>query len=398
MNRKIKVLFITRWYPNRYDPMPGLFIQRLAEALTPWCDLAVVCVFPDTECSQKNEVDFKIENEVRVLRIYLRKKSGKPRTLQTFFDLVRYYRLFLKAVKSIKAFQPDIIHGHIMTRAGFVTWKLSRRMKIPFVISEHWSRYFPNNNTYQGWLRKYFTRLIIGKAAAVIAVSEPLMDAMKKHRLLNPNYRLLPNIVDTTCFRPGAPPVRKSPKTVIHISCFDDRSKNISGFLEGVKKVRERRQDFRCLVVGDGPDRVRLKDFSESLNLREPDVVFTGLLTGEDLASVLRNSDLSVVTSHYETFGTVVIESLASGVPVLSTRVGIACEVITEENGLLVDTSDPEAFADALDGMLDRCRSFYKEKVAASVGRRFTPEVVGNMLVEIYQGLIDFNPSTSNPL
>ena len=378
--------------------MPGLFIQRLAEALTPWCDLAVVCVFPDTECSQKNEVDFKIENEVRVLRIYLRKKSGKPRTLQTFFDFVRYYRLFLKAVKSIKAFRPDLIHGHIMTRAGFVTWKLSRRMKIPFVISEHWSRYFPNNNTYHGWLRKYFTRLIIGKAAAVIAVSEPLMDAMKKHRLLNPNYRLLPNIVDTTCFRPGAPPVRESPKTVIHISCFDDRSKNISGFLEGVKKVRERRQDFRCLVVGDGPDRVRLKDFSESLNLREPDVVFTGLLTGEDLASILRNSDLSVVTSHYETFGTVVIESLASGVPVLSTRVGIACEVITEENGLLVDASDPEAFADALDGMLDRCRSFDKEKIAASVGRRFTPEVVGNMLVEIYQGLIDYNPSTSNPL
>lgn len=378
--------------------MPGLFIQRLAEALTPWCDLAVVCVFPDTECSQKNEVDFKIENEARVLRIYLRKNSGKPRTLQTFFDLVRYYRLFLKAVKSIKAFQPDLIHGHIMTRAGFVTWKLSRRIKIPFVISEHWSRYFPNNNTYHGWLRKYFTRLIIGKAAAVIAVSEPLMDAMKKHRLLNPNYRILPNIVDTTCFRPGAPPVRESPKTVIHISCFDDRSKNISGFLEGVKKVRERRQDFRCLVVGDGPDWVRLKDFSESLNLREPDVVFTGLLTGEDLASILRNSDLSVVTSHYETFGTVVIESLASGVPVLSTRVGIACEVITEENGLLVDTSDPEAFADALDGMLDRCRSFDKEKVAASVGRRFTPEVVGNMLAEIYQGLIDFNPSTSNPL
>ncbi len=378
--------------------MPGLFIQRLAEALTPWCDLAVVCVFPDTECSQKNEVDFKIENEVRVLRIYLRKKSGKPRTLQTFFDFVRYYRLFLKAVKSIKAFRPDLIHGHIMTRAGFVTWKLSRRMKIPFVISEHWSRYFPNNNTYHGWLRKYFTRLIIGKAAAVIAVSEPLMDAMKKHRLLNPNYRLLPNIVDTTCFRPGAPPVRESPKTVIHISCFDDRSKNISGFLEGVKKVRERRQDFRCLVVGDGPDRVRLKDFSESLNLREPDVVFTGLLTGEDLASILRNSDLSVVTSHYETFGTVVIESLASGVPVLSTRVGIACEVITEENGLLVDASDPEAFADALDGMLDRCRSFDKEKIAASVGRRFTPEVVGNMLVEIYQGLIGYNPSTSNPL
>lgn len=378
--------------------MPGLFIQRLAEALTPWCDLAVVCVFPDTECSQKNEVDFKIENEVRVLRIYLRKKSGKPRTLQTFFDLVRYYRLFLKAVKSIKAFQPDLIHGHIMTRAGFVTWKLSRRMKIPFVISEHWSRYFSNNNTYHGWLRKYFTRLIIGKAAAVIAVSEPLMDAMKKHRLLNPNYRILPNIVDSTCFRPGAPPVRESPKTVIHISCFDDRSKNISGFLEGVKKVRERRQDFRCLVVGDGPDRVRLKDFSESLNLREPDVVFTGSMTGEDLASILRNSDLSVVTSHYETFGTVVIESLASGVPVLSTRVGIACEVITEENGLLVDTSDPEAFADALDGMLDRCRSFDKEKVAASVGRRFTPEVVGNMLVEIYQGLIDYNPSTSYPL
>jgi len=398
MNRKIKVLFITRWYPNRYDPMPGLFIQRLAEALTPWCDLAVVCVFPDPEGLQKKEVDFKIENEVRVLRIYYRVRAGKTSMLQTFVDLIRYYRLYLKAGTSINTFHPDLIHGHIMTRAGFVTWRLSRRMKIPYVISEHWSRYFPENNTYHGWLRKYFTRLIIRNAAAVITVSEPLMHAMKKHRLINPNHRILPNIVDTACFKPGTPPEKESLKTVIHISCFDDRSKNISGFLEAIKIVRNRRQDFRCLLVGDGPDQVALKDFSESLGLQDPELVFTGLLTGEDLASVLRNSDFSVVTSHYETFGTVVIESLASGVPVLSTRVGIACEVITEENGLLIDTSDPEAFADALDGMLDRCRSFDKEKVAASVGRRFTPEVVGNMLVEIYQGLIDYNPSTSNPL
>lgn len=374
--------------------MPGLFIQRLAEALTPWCDVAVVCVFPDPEGLQKKEVDFKIENEVRVLRIYYRVKTGKSSMLQTFGDLVHYYHLYLKAVKSINAFHPDLIHGHIMTRAGFVSWRLSRRMKIPYVISEHWSRYFPENNTYHGWLRKYFTRLIIRDAAAVITVSESLMHAMKKHRLINPNYRILPNIVDTACFKPGTPPVKESLKTVIHISCFDDRSKNISGFLEAIKKVRNRRQDFRCLLVGDGPDRVALKDFSDSLGLQAPDVVFTGLLTGEDLAALLRNADFSVVTSNYETFGTVVIESLASGVPVLSTRVGIAGDVITKENGMLVDRSDPDTFADALSRMLDCCRAFDKDKVAASLGERFTPEIVSSKLVSIYQGLIGQNLST----
>ncbi len=396
MSRKIKVLFVTRWYPDSYDPMPGLFIQRLATALTPWCDVVVVCVYPDPEGKRKNtEVDFYIENEVRVLRIYFRVSGEKAGALQKSLAFVNYYRVFRRALKSISGFQPDIIHGHIMTRVGVVAWRLSRQLKIPFVISEHWSRYFPENNTYQGLFRKFISRLVIRNASAVIAVSEPLMEAMKRHRLRNPNYQIIPNIVDTSCFKPALNPSGNAMLTVIHISCFDDRSKNISRFLEVVKKVREHRDDFRCLLVGEGPDLEALINYATTLGLHEPEVVFTGLLTGEKLETTLRNADLSVVMSNYETFGTVIIESLASGVPVLSTKVGIAGSVITAENGLVVDSSETGAFAEALTQMLDRCRNYDRAMVAASLGERFSPRMVGQAIVSIYKSLIPNHPSIS---
>lgn len=389
MERKIRVLFLPKWYPHRYDPMPGLFICRQAEAITPFCDVAVIYVHPDPDCPNQYEAEFSEENQVRVLRVYYKTKGGNPGFFGKAINLWRFYRANLKAIHSIRQFEPDLIHAHVLTRMGLIGWKVSRRQHIPLVISEHWSRYFPANNSYQGWLRKLLTTFVAKRAGAMVAVSAELRDAMKRCNLVNPEFYVIPNVVDTAIFQPVYTIQDDHVKTIVHISCFEDKSKNISGFLRSVKALSLLRQDFRCMMVGEGPEWMAMMEYAGHLELYDSVVFFTGVKSGEELAGILGGADFSVLSSRYETFGTVVIESLACGVPVVATSVGVAAAIINEDNGLLVPPGDEPAMTTALNIMVDRCRAYDRRLIRSAVEGKYDPESVGTRLLEVYRKVLN---------
>jgi glycosyltransferase involved in cell wall biosynthesis len=388
MEHRIRVLYLPKWYPNRYDPMPGLFIQRQAEALTPYCDVAVIYVHPDPHCPNKVEVEFSEEKEVRVLRVYYKVKGDTDSLMGKALNFWHFYQAHRKAWHSIREFNPDLVHTHILTRIGFIGWRISRERKIPLIISEHWSRYFPENNTYGGWFRKKLTSFVVKKAAAVVAVSEPLRRAMQQCGLNNPNYRIIPNVVDTAELMVTTAGQKTASKTVVHISCFDDKSKNISGFLRSLKELSLLRQDFTCLMIGDGPDLAEMKEFAGFLRIPLSMVQFAGVKTGSEFAELLSGADFSVLSSRYETFGTVVIESLACGVPIVATSTGVASEVINKSNGLLVKPGDEKAMTDALFQMMDLCREFDKTLIRHSLADKYSKESVGKELLALYQDVL----------
>jgi len=385
MKPKLKVLFLPRWYPNRNDPMPGLFIQRQAEALTRYCDVAVIYVHPEPDCPNKYEVEFSEENEVRALRVYYRSSTKGFSFLRNLLKVYRFYRANFKALKSIRQFNPDLVHAHVLTRMGIIAYRISRRWKKPFLISDHWSRYFPENDSYKGIARRWMTRLVVRKANAVIVVSEMLQKSMQNWKLWNTNYFIIPNVVETEKFI--LPPKKeiRSIKRIIHVSCFEDKSKNISGFLRAVKSLFDRRNDFECLVVGDGPDYNQLLEYRNILGIPETMVVFTGLKTGKSLVEAYQSSDFLVLSSHYETFGTVIVEGMSCGLPVIATHTGIAPEIITVENGLIVPPRDEIALTDAMDLMMSKIDTYDGQKVRATVLNRFTKEIIADSLYKLYQ-------------
>ncbi len=368
--------------------MPGLFIQRQAEALAEHCDVAVIYVHPDPDCPSELESDFCNERGVRVLRIYYRAGQHPSSLFFRLRDLWNFRRVHLKAFRSISGFEPDVIHAHILTRMGVIGWLAARKKRVPLVISEHWSRYLPGNGTYTGWLRKRITAFVTSRASALTAVSGLLRTAMQRCGIDHPLFAVIPNVVDTS--HPGilACPAATASKTIVHISCFDDRSKNISGFLRSLSALSEKRSDFSCLLVGDGPDLDAMKDYAGSLGLAEPAVRFTGLQTGPELEEVLGSADFTVLSSRFETFGTVVIESLARGIPVVATTVGVADEEINEENGIRVPPGDDEAMTGALDRMLDRCRSYNREAIRNGIGDKFSAPVVARQLLGLYETVL----------
>src|SRR5690606_28344692 len=136
-------------------------------------------------------------------RVYFRSPSFTFLGIESLIKAYRYYRAQHKAYTYYieKYNTPDIVHVHVLTRSALLALYLWKFKKIPYLISEHWSGYFPQNGAYKGFLKKAFTKYVIKNTKAVSTVSEYLAKAMKKHGL-NSHYEIIPNVVATSIFKP----------------------------------------------------------------------------------------------------------------------------------------------------------------------------------------------------
>jgi glycosyltransferase involved in cell wall biosynthesis len=370
--------------------MPGLFIQKQAEAVSAYCDVAVLYVHADEQAANRYEIDFAEENGIRVVRVYYREPQIP--VLSGFLKMVRFFRAHKLGFTMLRSFQPDLLHVHVLTREGIVALANKVLKGTPYVITEHWSRYLPASNTYHGGLRKMVTRKVVKSSAAMIAVSETLKTAMLKFRLKNPTFMVVPNPVETSLFTIGEQTEGSNIKRFIHISCFEDRPKNISGFLNAVKNLSEKRHDFTCFLIGDGPEFSQWKSRADDLGLLGKIVFFTGLKRQKELVKEIQAADFMVLSSNYETFGTVVIECLSCGIPVVATNVGIVPEVINETNGIIIPSGDDKALENAISEMLDQYGSYDPQTIRNTVLAKFDNETIAKQLLEIYQQSIIPNP------
>ncbi len=275
----------------------------------------------------------------------------------------------------------DLIHVHILTRLGVIAWMQKLLHKTPYIITEHWSRYLPGND-FNGFLRKFFTKIIVRNAKSVTTVTENLANAMKAHGLKNDNYVTLPNVVNLDMFHISEK--SNNPCKIIHISCFEDKSKNISGLLESLKIVDEKGIDFQCTLIGEGMDFEMMKQKAESLQLINK-VSFTGLLEGQALADELASGDFLVLSSNYENMPVVILEALASGLPVVSTNVGGIKEMIDDTKGILVEPRNQEALAEAIIKMIETYKNYDANYLRNSVIEKYGYESVGRFLDKMYK-------------
>ena len=341
MNKDRKhIVFLARWYPHRYDPMFGLFVQRHAEAAALFNDITVIYCHAcerqqDNKTTRQQAKKFEIvrtnENNVDTIRVYYKKPKNKIQSL------IRFYRANMMALKigRDKSRPYDLIHVHVLTRLGVIAWIQKLLHKTPYIITEHWSRYLPGND-FSGFFRKLLTKVVVRNAKCVTAVTEYLANAMKKHGLKNDNFVILPNVINIDMFHISEK--NNNPCKIIHISCFEEKSKNISGLLESLRIVKDKDIDFRCVLIGDGIDFEMTKEKAQDLQLLDK-VTFTGVLEGDVLADELSSGDFFVLSSNYETMSIVVIEALASGLPVVSTDVA-GVKGIIENKGIIVHLPD----------------------------------------------------------
>ena len=381
-----KILFLARWYPDRYDPMTGLFIKRHAEVAAGCADVAVLYLRSAPDKPFGFLIEQKIENGVLTNEVYFGTKNCLPLFIAKVVSGFMFLAAFVKGYRFILETwgRPDIIHVNVLTRLGVFALWLRWFRGIKFVVTEHWSRYLPVTGTYKGVFRKLITKLVVRQASAISTVSENLAKAMRSHGLFNTHYMVLPNVVDTEVYVPLPSKMHNEKKRFIHISCFEDRSKNISGLLRTISKLALLRNDFECIMVGEGIDLEKMKDLAADLGLNDTLVRFTGLLENENLVDAYQNADFMVMFSNYENMPVVISESLSCGIPVLATSVGGIPEYINRDNGRLVAAGDETALLEALSFMLDHYDTFDKKAIRQNSIRYFSKPAVAEKLQELY--------------
>lgn len=369
------IVFLARWYPHKYDPMFGLFVQRHAEAAALYNSVSVVYVHADASAKDTFDIERSMERGVDTIRIYY-KKANK---------LLSVWRFFKACQKGLQlAGKADLIHVHVLTRMGLIALREKRKNGTPYLITEHWSRYLPGN-AYSGWLRKKLTRTVVREAAMVTTVNANLSQAMKSHGLENERWALLQNVVDSNLFKPQ--PHQNAIPKIVHVSCFEDKSKNISGLLQALYKLKTKGIAYQAVLIGDGIDYERMRRKADELHLNDI-VRFTGVLEGQDLVNELATGDFFVLSSNYETASIVIIEALMCGVPVVSTQVGCAPEVINASNGILVPTQNVEALTEAMEKMCERYTQYSSDLLRKAVVDQYGYEKIGQLLTRWYQDII----------
>jgi glycosyltransferase involved in cell wall biosynthesis len=248
---------------------------------------------------------------------------------------------------------------------------MSATFSIPYVLTEHFTG-FQRDEIFP-W-RWPLIETGFQQASAIAAVSTPLKETIISHNLAKPSEVVVsPNLVHTSLFtlppngRPEPPPFQ-----FVTIANLSPR-KNISGLLDAFAEAFEKSSRVSLTIVGDGPERKTLEAQTRQLGIA-PQISFLGSLGREAVRDALRNAHAFVLPSHQETFGVVVIEAMATGLPVVATRCGGPEDIVTEETGRLVPTTDPKALTAALQSMRAHWSAYDPTRIREYVLDRYGPE------------------------
>jgi glycosyltransferase involved in cell wall biosynthesis len=178
--------------------------------------------------------------------------------------------------------------------------------------------------------------------------SRAAIRVLEQKRLGRARLFFLPNVVGLDRFSPGLGRVGQS-LTVLGVGRLGEQ-KRFDLFLEVLARVSAR-VDVRGVIAGDGPLRAKLESHARCLGLLPDKVDFLGRVA--NVTPLYQRADLLLLTSDYEGTPNVVLEAMASGLPVIGTRVGDVPDLLGEgKRGRLVAPGDLEALVLATEGLL----------------------------------------------
>ena len=242
--------------------------------------------------------------------------------------------------------RPDAIYVATEGPLGGSALRAANALRIPAATGFHTR--FDSYASHYGlpWLRplvRGHLRRFHRRAAATLVPTDAL--AQELAALGVDNARLLRRAVDTQLFHPGrrdpALRARWSVDAGTPVMLYVGRiaaEKNLDLAVRAFRAAQQQQPAMRYVWVGDGPARA-------ALQAANPDFIFAGTQRGEALARHIASADLFPFPSLSETFGNVILEALACGVPVIAYREGAAREHLCNGyNGYCIAPGDAEAF------------------------------------------------------
>jgi len=365
----LTVLVLPAWYPTGAQPLSGSFVRDHARAAAAQGHRLVVLVDEGPRDNVRGFFSLTEERDgaLRVFRLAYRPSTVRVSYLLAALTVARRLRREGAPV--------DVLHAHIH-RMGWPAVLAGKLLRRPVVISEHSSEW-PRQMLSAAALRR--ARVAFRRAALVCPVNEYLQHAIESHGI-QANFRVVPNTVDTTVFRPSEtdPAEQRLVNVARHVEI-----KGLDVLLHAFAAVASRRLDLTMDLIGDGPLTGRLQRTAAELDLGAR-VRFHGSTTPEQVAGVLRLSNAFVLSSLSENMPLAVLEALCSGLPVAATDVGGLAEAIGRD-GVLAPAGDAEALARTIEAVLDKI--YDRKDIARRAAERWSFDAVGRTWDEIYRSL-----------
>lgn len=264
-------------------------------------------------------------------------------------------------IQELIQWNPDVVHSQCEFMTFSYAVKISRKCNCPLLhtyhtIYEDYLHYLPGTffqYTKGAALEKKmvakFSKAVLKKTQQVIAPTKKVEELLKNYEVSEP-ISVIPTGIDLKRFqevlskeernrRREALGISKDSKVLVSIGRLA-KEKNLEEILIYFQKLIKEELTFKLklLIIGDGPDRERLEGIAKTLQLQEK-VIFTGMVTPEEVAQYYQLGDVFVCASNSETQGITYMEALASGIPALCRKDACLDSVITDGyNGFQYET------------------------------------------------------------
>jgi glycosyltransferase involved in cell wall biosynthesis len=359
----MRILTLSTVFPNLRQPAFGVFVAERMRRVARHCDVSVVAPvpwFPGNGWIRPHWAGVPATEGEEGFRVYHPRILCVPRYAKWTDGLLYAASLLPFLVRLRRRFPFDLIDGHFAYPDGLSAALLGGMFRVPVVITLRGSivrlRHYPLHRPQIRWALR--------RAARVLAVSQSLKEVAAGLGVPAEHIRVIPNGVDADVFVPREPAdARRAlglpPDATIILS--------VGGLNEGkghhrvVAQLPELARRFPALlyviVGGERPgdsSRALIESVAARLGVSNR-VRLVGERPHDEIASWLAAADLFCLATRSEGWANVLLESLACGTPVVSTRVGGNAEIVSHEGlGILVPAQDDRALSAAIREGLER--------------------------------------------
>lgn len=393
----MKLLVISHMYPSSFNEVAGIFVHEQVRALmakgvevcvvspTPWTP------FPINHLRGKWRKLSQVPGQALWdgVQVWYPRYLVFPRAWFFAGSGKRMYWGIRKLVQSIhQEFPFELIHAHVALPAGYAGAVLAQELGVPLVVTIH------GHDLQHAVDRSVRCRdalaFALNHAARIIVVSSKLKRLAEEHLNTRDRLHVIPNGVDpggvvTSGANTAEERLREGP-IVLSVSNLI-RTKGVDFNLLAIAKLVSRHRGLRLEVIGDGPERRRLRRLTGSLGLQNC-VSFLGRQPHRRVMEHMARCDVFSLPSWNEGFGVVYLEAMANGKPVIGCQgEGIEDFVEHGKTGLLVKPRDVDSLGEALDFLLshpDEARAM-GERARKVVLENYTWERNAVKTIQLYQ-------------
>ena len=373
----MKILFTTYIYPypeRGYNPGIERVIQESARALSDQGNEVHVVTTYRNGGTKKEEKDGEIHlHRVSDTRRYLGRLGG-------LFSID-----FISLNYSLAGYSDLIESSDIVHTFTPIFWKF---FDTPLI--SHYHHWDDPEEFVQYLYLPFYQKLLMRcyeQSDRIIAVSEYSKQDLVARGIKEQQIYVIPNGVDTDIYYPGESSLDfEWETTLLYVGPLIER-KGIEYLLRAMPTVLSENSDVGLVLVGKGKSE-ELKQLSEDLEI-ENHVRFEGFVPESQLPEYYRASDVFVFPSLLEGFGMVLLEAMASGLPVISTKISAIPEVVGDA-GILVEPRNVERLASEIVCILsDLKMDELSENSKSRVENEFTWQDTADLLTENYEEVIE---------